>query len=153
VEVKDLKYMVFGGFFLSVIRKNVHTDMISKDETKGLKEPIGHCNDDHIGNAVLVLADSRDPDLRMFDSKEYFEINFKTSTVSKFSPAERILGHKEGEDTGERCLFPMNDSTLFNIKEKGAKNIYMYGADGKPVIWKTGADELRVSPNGRNVVM
>jgi hypothetical protein len=85
----------------------------------------------------------------MLDSKAYYEINFTTESYSEFAPAKAIEENPRADDR----FYTLNDSSLYSVKEKGKKNVYMTKPDGSQVSWRTEAQELRVSPDGQHVVM
>lgn len=78
-------FMLFGGFYLTAIRPTeFDEDSRSNSGRVGSKgKP---------GDAVIVLADSRDPDIRMFDKTEYKLIDFKNNTVSDFEVPSKKRG-------------------------------------------------------------
>jgi hypothetical protein len=69
----EFEFIIFGGLYLSVKRDNIN--MIN----------IGRSHYEKVGNAVLIIADSRDPDMRKIDTQKYFEIDFddKENPVSE----------------------------------------------------------------------
>jgi hypothetical protein len=45
-------------------------------------------------------------------------VNFKNKTVKEFLPAKKMIGEED------KCVFPLIDGTLFNVKEQdGFKSI------------------------------
>jgi hypothetical protein len=65
----EFDFIIFGGLYLSVKRENLNEEFLGRSIASDKK-----------GNAVLVMADSRDPDIRKIDSQYYFEIDFDSGT-------------------------------------------------------------------------
>lgn len=73
------KFLIFGGFYLSVIRGDVDVEGQSPRSAAGKGKT---------GDAIIVLADSRDPDIRMFDKTKYKLVDFFTKKVTDFQVPE-----------------------------------------------------------------
>jgi hypothetical protein len=68
-------YKLFGGFYLTTIRKNPF-----RRPGRGQRK----IDFGKEGDAILVLADSRDPDIRKFDQTSYKLIDFETKKVTDY---------------------------------------------------------------------
>jgi hypothetical protein len=83
--------MIFGGFYLTVIRENPNRPKGSARSIDGKGKP---------GDAIIILADSRDPDIRAFDKTEYKLVNFREGTVTDYEVPSEKTSLQKAKDIG-----------------------------------------------------
>jgi hypothetical protein len=90
-EKDRFNFMVFGGFYLTVIRENPNRPKGSARSIDGKGKP---------GDAIIILADSRDPDIRAFDKTEYKLVNFREGTVTDYEVPSEKTSLQKAKDIG-----------------------------------------------------
>jgi hypothetical protein len=90
-EKDRFNFMIFGGFYLTVIRENPNRPKGSSRSIDGKGKP---------GDAIIILADSRDPDIRAFDKTEYKLVNFREGTVTDYEVPSEKTSLQKAKDIG-----------------------------------------------------
>jgi hypothetical protein len=124
------KFLIFGGFYLSVIRENPFFEVGQSPRSPRASSK------GKIGDAVITLADSRDPDIRMFDKTTYKLVDFESNTVKNYQVPDdnakvakvkpmmgglsKVLGSTIKIEK-EQLFFVLNDVEYFVVKDSKGK--------------------------------
>jgi small nuclear ribonucleoprotein (snRNP)-like protein len=140
---------------LSVIRENPNIE-------PG-KSPRSGASKGKAGDAIIVLADSRDPDIRMFDKTKYKLVNFFSKKVTDFQVpdtnsvrasksglsgilSKSVMGALKKED--DQLFFVLNDAEAYIVRDSKGKQVI----DNNSNQYNLEAEEIRISHKGDNVI-